>query len=312
MNLHLDKTAFDQLCSIVSDWKNIPEEAIARDYFITFMLQKLEHSEYVDKCVFKGGTSLSKCYPGSIERFSEDIDLTFLGMDESDKFCEKNIKKIISIMADGANVLEKIPGEGNARNHSRKVGYGDGIETIKLEIGCSIKPDPYSKKTFKSYIQEYLESIGKDNLVKKYELEPVTLLVLNVERTFLDKVMSVKRHALCGTLIKKVRHIYDVVRLYQLQEVKDFLENKEGLKDILVKTKETDSFYLRKRDIPQDYNPKGPYDFDSWKERMTAPEIKKQYEKLSDELLYSHEKLNMELAVKTFDEINKLFVDIGE
>lgn len=38
MNLHLDKIAFDQLCSIVSDWKNIFEEAIARDYFITFML----------------------------------------------------------------------------------------------------------------------------------------------------------------------------------------------------------------------------------------------------------------------------------
>ena len=31
---------------------------------------------------------MSKCYPGSIERFSEDIDLTFLGMDESDKVCD--------------------------------------------------------------------------------------------------------------------------------------------------------------------------------------------------------------------------------
>lgn len=52
-------------------------------------LQKLEQSEYADQCVFKGGTSLSKCCPGSIERFSEDIDLTFLGMGLPDKQCGK-------------------------------------------------------------------------------------------------------------------------------------------------------------------------------------------------------------------------------
>ena len=40
------------------------------------LLKNLADSEYAEKCVFKGGTSLSKCYPGSIERFSEDIDLT--------------------------------------------------------------------------------------------------------------------------------------------------------------------------------------------------------------------------------------------
>lgn len=233
-------------------------------------------------------------------------------MEESDKYCEKNIKKIIAIMSDGATVIQKIPGEGNARNQSRKIGYGEDMQTIKLEIRCSIKPEPYSRKSFKSYIHEYLESIGKDNLVTKYEFTPVTLLVLNVERTFLDKIMSVKRHALCGTLIKKVRHIYDVVRLYQLQEIKDFLKDKKGLKDILIKTKETDSFYLSKRNIPRDYNPNGPYDFDNWKEIMLSPEIKKQYEMLSDELLYSHEKLNILSAIKTFEEINKLFAEINE
>ena len=44
-----------------------------------------EISEYADKCVFKGGTSLSKCYPGSIQRFSEDIDLTYIPDDATSK-----------------------------------------------------------------------------------------------------------------------------------------------------------------------------------------------------------------------------------
>lgn len=93
MKLHEDKDEFNSLISIVSSKLHIPESAVERDYYIVFLLNKLANSEYVDKCVFKGGTSLSKCYPGVIERFSEDIDLTFLGMELSDNTCDKNIKK---------------------------------------------------------------------------------------------------------------------------------------------------------------------------------------------------------------------------
>lgn len=81
------------------------------------LLKKLTNSEYAEKCVFKGGTSLSKCYPGSIERFSEDIELTFLGMDESDKVCDKTIKKIEKAMTVGANI-EKIDAERSNRSKS--------------------------------------------------------------------------------------------------------------------------------------------------------------------------------------------------
>lgn len=85
----------------------------------------------------------------------------------------------------------------------------------------------------KSYIQEFLESIGETDAIAEYELREVTVNVLNVERTFIDKVMSVKRHALSGTLSSKVRHIYDVVRLYQLPEIQQFLQNKIALKSIV-------------------------------------------------------------------------------
>ena len=81
MKLHENPSEFKDLISIVAADKHLPESAIERDYYIVLLLNNLANSEYVDKCVFKGGTSLSKCYPDSIERFSEDIDLTFLGMD---------------------------------------------------------------------------------------------------------------------------------------------------------------------------------------------------------------------------------------
>ena len=74
---------------------NIPSSAVRKDYFITLILQNLSNSIFLDNVVFKGGTSLSKCYPNSINRFSEDIDLTYIpdeGM--SNKQISKKLRKI--------------------------------------------------------------------------------------------------------------------------------------------------------------------------------------------------------------------------
>lgn len=94
MKLHEYPEEFQVLISLTAAWKHLPESAVERDYYIVLLLQKLELSDFAEKCVFKGGTSLSKCYPGSIERFSEDIDLTFLGMELSDRECSRAIKSI--------------------------------------------------------------------------------------------------------------------------------------------------------------------------------------------------------------------------
>ena len=177
MKLHEYQDEFRDLISIVANKLHIPESAVERDYYIVLLLKNLENSEYADKCVFKGGTSLSKCYPGSIERFSEDIDLTFLGMELSDKVCDKNIKKIETIMTEGAQT-EKIGAERFPRTKSMYVWFLNDDNKIKLEIGSSVRPDPYSKKTFKSYIHEFLEEQGADDDIQKFELAAVTLNVL--------------------------------------------------------------------------------------------------------------------------------------
>ena len=97
MKLHAFPEEFRELIAVVANEKHISESAVERDYYIVMMLKALADSPYVEQCVFKGGTSLSKCYPGSIDRFSEDIDLTFLGMDLSNKACDKAIKKIEAV-----------------------------------------------------------------------------------------------------------------------------------------------------------------------------------------------------------------------
>ena len=310
MNLHNNKTEFQELITLTANDKNIPESAVERDYFIVRALLFLSKSEYVKSCVFKGGTSLSKCYPGSIERFSEDIDLTYIpeeGM--SDKQIERRLKSIEKIMTVDSST-EIIRGERNQRNKSTYFWCDIPDNRIKLEIGSSVRPEPYASRTMKSYIQEYLEENGYESVVEEYELTTVTMNVLNIERTFIDKIMSVKRHSICGSINSKARHIYDVTRLFNLPEIESFLQDKQELKRLIKLTKQTDSIYFEKRNIPESYNPTGPYAFSDWKsDFLRAKEV---YEHLHEQLLYTDEQQQFSEAIKVFEQIDVLLKEIGE
>ena len=257
MNLHNHKNDFDELIAIVANYMGIPADAVRRDYYIVQMMQNLQNSEFADNCVFKGGTSLSKCYPNSINRFSEDIDLTFIPNESyTDKKYSKALKQVEEVITHGY-LTEKIDAERNSRNKSSYVWPTDEDKNacrVKLEIGSSVRPDPYSRKTMKTYIQEYLEVQGIHDAIYEFELEEVHVNTLDITRTFLDKVMAVKRHAICGSLNGKVRHIYDVTVLLRRPEIQTFLKDTDNLKRLLLLTKETDSFYLTKRNIAKDYN----------------------------------------------------------
>lgn len=310
MKLHKNQTEFQELITVIAADKHIPESAVERDYYIVRALLFLSQSEYADNCVFKGGTSLSKCYPGSIERFSEDIDLTFIpGEGMSDKQIERRLKAIEKIMTDDSET-EIVPSERNDRNKSIYFWNGSRDNKIKLEIGSSVRPEPFGKKHLKTYIQEYLEKKGFTDVIDKYGLAEVSVNTLNIERTFIDKIMSVKRHAICGTLTEKARHIYDVMRLYQMPEIQLFLQDKKELKRLIGITKQTDSVYLEKRNVPKEYDPTGPFCFTEWKESfMKAGTV---YEKLHEELLYTDEKQRFDDALCVFEQINSLLIEIDE
>ena len=314
MNLHNNVEIFEELIELAAKQYNLPSSAVRKDYFITLILSNLQNSPYLEHVVFKGGTSLSKCYPGSIERFSEDIDLTYIPEEDmSDNQTSKKIKAIEKVLV-GYGEMEKIDPERNNRNKSCYVWFIDAykeIERIKLEIGSSVRPHPYSKKKLQSYIQDYLEGIDEIGAIEEFQLKRIQVNVLNIERTFVDKLMSVKRHAICGSLNEKVRHIYDVVQLYEMEEIKRFLEDKSNLKNIVQITKQTDSVYLEKRDIPKEYNPEGPYGFEVWKDKFSN-DIKLSYEDLHNTLLYTNQKQEWSKVEKVFSQIDQVLKEIEE
>ena len=213
-------------------------------------------------------------------------------------------------MSAGAQI-EKIPQERSDRSKSMYVWFGEPENRVKLEIGSTIRPDPYSKRTVKTYIHEFLESRGFEDDIIRFELTPVEINTLNIERTFIDKIMSVKRHAICGSLERKVRHIYDVTRLYQMPEIQTFLADTDELKRLVQLTKETDSFYIGRRNISAEYDPTGLYDFPAWQHHFDAS-IRSTYESLHETLLYTDEKQDFDCAIKTFSQVNAILTAIGE
>ena len=74
MYLHENKENFQEMIELVSDDTGRAAAVIEKDYYVTLVLRLL--LEQLSNVVFKGGTSLSKGYH-AINRFSEDIDITF-------------------------------------------------------------------------------------------------------------------------------------------------------------------------------------------------------------------------------------------
>ena len=74
MFLHEDKELFRDVIEAAAEAQKRPIAIVEKDYYVTMILKLL--SEKAPGCVFKGGTSLSKCHH-AIDRFSEDIDIAF-------------------------------------------------------------------------------------------------------------------------------------------------------------------------------------------------------------------------------------------
>ena len=70
--LHEEKETFFTAINIAAEKYNMLPIVVEKDYYVTMILRGL--SSRLDYVVFKGGTSLSKCYK-AIKRFSEDIDI---------------------------------------------------------------------------------------------------------------------------------------------------------------------------------------------------------------------------------------------
>lgn len=239
MKLHLDNEAFAHGIDLASERLGIGELYIEKDYWITIALKRLAESNFRNDVVFKGGTSLSKCY-GIIDRFSEDVDLA---IDNPRGRGSSAIKALLK-RVETAVAMDLIPGADNSGKKGLKrttihryrqtlqLDNISSIGTIKLEVTAFSQTYPKVIMPVTSYIGAALMDIGEWDVISEYNLQPFELQVLGLERTFAEKVMALVKHS-CGTdsqthLTAKVRHIYDLQQIMSKDlQIKEFLYSQQ-------------------------------------------------------------------------------------
>ena len=240
MNLHLDKDNFEGAIVATANYFKIPEIFIEKDYWVTYALHQLFHSEVKDLIVFKGGTSLSKCY-SIIKRFSEDIDLVVIKNDvDTGSELRRRLKDITTII--DRSILDKVADHPNTNKKGSirkivysfpKVGlggkYGEVKDDITLEVSHLGNFEPNVTKPIRTLIADYINSTQNIELITQFGLGDFEVKALAVERTFCEKIISLVRFSYTESpitdLSNKVRHTYDLTLLLRLDSIKDFVNS---------------------------------------------------------------------------------------
>ena len=296
MTLHEDQDLLKQAIRATSEWMGIPEIYIEKDYWVCLALHQIFHSSYKDVVLFKGGTSLSKCYK-IIERFSEDIDLYLLtDQQESDYKKKKTLKAVTKSINPPFQEMD-IESITIKMGFRRKIAFeypktfkmssGPARDKIIVEATIFGGSEPHSKKSINSYIYDFMIEEGRKPLATKYNMSPFDINVLDVRRTFCEKIMSLVRFSHSETSIQslrdKVRHYYDLHQLLSLKEIKSFLDSEEFPK-MLEDVAEKDILAFRKDLEWLEIHPKKSIVFDQVPE--TWNKLDKAYKTEFSKLIY--------------------------
>jgi len=221
MNLHDNKEIFGQYIMATTDFMGLRDTGIIeKDYFVTLFLKKI--AEKQPHIIFKGGTSLSKCYK-VIKRFSEDIDLNVHpGQDRPTEGQRRKLKEDIVFIIEGLGFKLMNPEQIRSRRDFNKYVIDYMSESadsflnkyLIVETEVFIKSFPTEEMNASCFIFDFLSANSAEGEIMKYNLEPFTVQVQSIERSFIDKVFAICDYYLCAQAENHSRHIYDLYKIY--------------------------------------------------------------------------------------------------
>lgn len=227
MYLHRDRETFKDMVEQAADGNGRAPTVVEKDYYVTLILKLL--SEQLAECVFKGGTSLSKGFH-VIDRFSEDIDITF-----KEHIGESRRKKLKNVVLKGISEELGMPvanweetqsdRDYNAYLFSYESVFGlqdDRLpQYVKLETALGSYSFPTQTVEIRNYIGDYLEGRGRTDLAEQFSLGRFSMNLQSLERTYIDKVFALCDYYLQGKSKRYSRHLYDIYKLTPLIEFND-------------------------------------------------------------------------------------------
>jgi hypothetical protein len=240
MKLHKNISLYRDAIRYTAQQMNLQPEYVEKDYWVTYVLFTIFNNETGKDTVFKGGTSLSKCY-NLIERFSEDIDLIVLRREgETDNKLKTKLKEVSTVVE---TVLPEVYIEGithkkgmirktaHAYQKEFKGDYGQIRDVIILESTWLGYFEPCTTKSIISFAGQMMLNNNQSEIAEENGLLPFDLMSLEPVRTICEKIMSLVRFSYStdpvNNLRKKIRHTYDLHKLLMHKEFSAFFYSKD-------------------------------------------------------------------------------------
>jgi hypothetical protein len=240
MKLHSNPKLYKQAVRFTSEKIGLPEIYIEKDYWLCLVLKAIYSEDIGNQVVFKGGTSLSKCF-GIIERFSEDIDLSLLkSPNDSSNQLTKKLKAISTIVS---IIIPEVQVEGLTRKMgmNRKTvhsyakefqgEYGHVRDALVVEAAWLGNPEPYQEVSINSFIGTMMEESNQLDLIEEYDMGSFQVKAQDPRKTICEKIMSLVRFSNSENPIqdlkKKIRHVYDLHLLIENPQCKEFITSEE-------------------------------------------------------------------------------------
>ena len=247
--LHNDTEAFRTLITQISYEQAILPEIIEKDYFVTLMLQEIAEKQKSYEVFFKGGTALYKALK-SINRFSEDIDLTFNDRNFESKTAKKSaLKRVTSEYASLAINLEDVESISGSGSRTSIYTYStlfaidvfkddvlNRIGKLKIETTSFTTSSPATVYEIEPILYTYAREGYRRLLKENYDVEPFMINCISIERIFVDKLFAIEDYYLgsqANHLIEISKHMYDVYQLYSLSEIKQFIQSYDRMKEVV-------------------------------------------------------------------------------
>jgi len=223
---------FPDLLRATAEWKRVPTDIVEKDYYLTRALGVLrQHCS--GQFLLKGGTSLSKGW-NLLDRFSEDIDLLFrahrqdgspMGKSAIDtRF--KTAEKVIAATTEF--IREERPFNSETGIHRtvtfsypRRVEAISGLgNTVTLEMGIRGGLQPSVTRPIESFVASFAQEKGIAGEAE--DLYPFDMELLDIRRTFVEKLFAAYAVFETNRAARHARHYYDLYCLCGLPEIHEF------------------------------------------------------------------------------------------
>lgn len=177
MYLHKDKEIFKEIVEQVAEETGRAVVVIEKDYYVTMILKLL--SQKLENVVFKGGTSLSKGFK-VINRFSEDIDITFdehIGEARRKKLKNDILKNISEELEMPISNWEETQSDRDYNAYCFTYESIWGLEDdrilshVRLETALGSYAFPTEIVVIGSYIGDFLKRRDRYDLIERFALD---------------------------------------------------------------------------------------------------------------------------------------------